>query len=212
MSERLLNIQKASEMLGVSQNTLRYWDESGKFEAVKTAGGHRRYRLRDIEDLQGIKHDDAPVKDKICLYCRVSSSDQKKKGDLDRQKSRVLDFCLKKKYNVVHSLSEVGSGMNDKRSKLRKLFTLVETKQITKVIVEHKDRLARFNFGVYESYFNSHGVVIEHMGDKRSKTYEQELVDDMISLMSSFSAKIYGKRSAENRRQRKLEKEKQTAG
>lgn len=71
---------------------------------------------------------------------------------------------------------------------------------ITKVVVEHKDRLTRFNFGVYERFFNSHGVVIECTEDKREKSYEQELVDDMISLMSSFSANFQktGKWSAEN--------------
>ena len=70
----------------------------------------------------------------------------------------------------------------------------------------HKDRLTRFNFGVYEVFFLSHGVTVEWVEDNKSKTYEQELVDDMISLMSSFSSKIYGKRSAENRKKRKLDK------
>jgi predicted site-specific integrase-resolvase len=96
--------------------------------------------------------------------------------------------------------------MSSNRPRLKQLFKLVEDHAITKVIVEHKDRLTRFNFGVYERFFLSHGVTIEWVDSNKSKTYEEELVDDMISLMSSFSSKIYGKRSAENRKKRKLEK------
>ncbi len=136
----------------------------------------------------------------------MSSHEQKQKGDLDRQKTRIMEYAVKKKYKVAHVLEDVGSGMGSNRARLKKLFDLVENHEITRVIVEHKDRLTRFNFGVYERYFHSHGVTIEYAEDVQSKTYEQELVDDMISLMSSFSAKIYGKRSAENRKRRKAEK------
>lgn len=205
--DKLVSISQAADMLGVSTKILRIWDGEGKVEAVRTAGGHRRYRLSEVEKLQGIQPvEQGEKKEVIAIYARVSSHEQKEKGDLARQKSRLVDYCLEKKYHVSHSLEDVGSGMSSSRTRLKRLFDLVEAHEITKVIVEHKDRLTRFNFGVYERYFNSHGVTIEYAEDKANKTYEQELVDDMISLMSSFSSKIYGKRSAENRRKRKLEK------
>lgn len=70
-------------------------------------------------------------------------------------------------------------------------FQLVSNHQITQVVVEHKDRLCRFNFGVYQKFFESHGVAIELIEEVLPKSYEAELVEDMLSLMASFSAKIY---------------------
>lgn len=205
--DKLVNISQASDMLGVSTKIMRQWDNEGKIPAVRTAGNHRRYRISDIEKLQGIKHEEAAEKKEvIAQYSRVSSHEQKAKGDLDRQTTRLTKYCVEKKYHVSHILEDVGSGMSATRPRLKRLFDLVESHEITKVVVEHKDRLTRFNFGVYERFFASHGVVIEWVDSVQGKTYEQELVDDMISLMSSFSSKIYGKRSAENRKKRKLEK------
>ena len=121
---------------------------------------------------------------------------------MDRQKARVLEHCVLKKYNVEYIFAEVGSGMSDSRPKLLRLFQLVINHEITRVVVEYKDRLTRFNFGIYQTFFESHGVTIECMEEALPKTYEAELVEDMISLMSSFSAKIYGKRSAERRKEK----------
>lgn len=207
--EKLISIGEAAEALGVSIKILRIWDRDGKLKPVRTSGGHRRYRLSDIERLQGLEPSNVESNvEVVAQYSRVSSHDQKEKGDLDRQTVRLTQYCADNGYKVGYVLTDVGSGMSNTRSKLKKLFTLVEEKKITKVVVEHKDRLTRFNYGVYERYFASHGVTIECVGRKANKTYEEELVDDMISLMSSFSARIYGKRSAENRKKRKLEKEK----
>lgn len=90
--------------------------------------------------------------------------------------------------------------MNDNRPKLKRLFHLVRSKLIERVVIEHKDRLTRFNFAYLDTFFSSHGVVIECMESVLPKSYEAELVEDILSLMASFSAKIYGKRSAERRK------------
>ncbi len=126
---------------------------------------------------------------------------------MERQLGRVLQYCVGKQYHVVETFEEVGSGMSDTRPKLLRLFKLVEEKKIDKVIVEHKDRLSRFMVEFLAAYFGSHGVEIEWMSEILGTTYEQELVSDILSLMASFSAKIYGKRSAENRRLKKLAEE-----
>jgi predicted site-specific integrase-resolvase len=205
--DKLVNVSRAAEMLGCSTKALRQWDKEGKVNPVRTAGGHRRYRLSDIEKLQGVVHEEVhkPYKEVVAQYSRVSSHEQKE-GDLDRQTARLTEHCAKKDYHVAHVLTDVGSGMSSNRSRLKRLFELVESHEITKVVIEHKDRLTRFNFGVYERFFASHGVTIEWMDSGQSKMYEQELVDDMVSLMSSFSSKIYGKRSAENEKKRKMAK------
>lgn len=207
--KKLLSIGKTAEILGVHIDTLREWDRDEKLVPVKTPGGHRRYRLEDIEAFCGEvadkKDDEKAVR--VVTYSRVSSHEQKQKGDLERQNGRVLAYCVKKKYQVVKSYEEVGSGMCDTRPKLHQLFKMVENKEVDKVIVEHKDRLTRFNFNFLSAFFASHSVKVEWteevLGNKR---YEDELVEDMLTLMSSFSNKIYGKRSAENRKKKKLEK------
>ena len=96
--------------------------------------------------------------------------------------------------------------MKDNRAKLRRLFKLIEQRKIDKVVVEHKDRLSRFMIGFLQDYFTSHDVEIEWMGEIIGSSYEQELVEDILSLMSSFSNRIYGRRSASNRKARKLAK------
>jgi predicted site-specific integrase-resolvase len=115
---------------------------------------------------------------------------------------RVSTHCTKKKYRVKDVLQEVGSGMSDTRPKLHRLIKLVNEHQVDVVVIEHKDRLCRFNFGLLESYFASHGVRIEWVRKTLGKSYEEELVSDILSLMSSFSARIYGKRSAANRKRK----------
>lgn len=93
----------------------------------------------------------------------------------------------------------------------RKAYWLVSNKEIDKVVVEHKDRLTRFNFEFLSQFFASHDVEIEWIGEVLGKTYEAELVEDMLSLMSSFSNRIYGRRSAEIRKQKKLLEQQQEA-
>jgi len=203
MMNRLLSIKEAAEMLGVNPKTLRRWESDNKIESQRTKGGHRRYLLSDVQGLQGIKDDE--IEKVVAVYCRVSSNEQKQKGDLDRQKGRMLDYCVSKKYNVEYVFSEVGSGMSDKRTKLLRLMDLSVDGKISKVIVEHKDRLARFNINYLKKFFESHDVQLEIVEETLPKTYEAELVEDMLSLISSFSSRIYGKRSAENRRKKKLD-------
>lgn len=204
--DKLIQIAQAAEILGVSQATLRTWDESGKLKSVKTEGGHRRYRQSDINAFMGHKEEVVPEEAKpVCTYARVSSHDQKQKGDLDRQSQRLSEFCAKKKYMVEHIIKDVGSGLSDTRSGLNRLFDLVLNKKISKVVVEHKDRLTRFQFNVLDKFFTSYGVEIECM-ESVSFNDEEELTNDIMMLMAVFSGRLYGRRSAKRRKEKKLEK------
>lgn len=93
--------------------------------------------------------------------------------------------------------------MSDSRSKLQALLRLARDQKISRIVIEHKDRLTRFNFSIYQTYFESHGVTVEWMEDVLPKSYESELVEDMLSLLASFSAKIYGRKSADRRKAKK---------
>lgn len=199
--EKALNIREAAELLGIHTVTIRRWEDQGKITSLRTPGGHRRYLPSELMRLRGEDPQQFDNENRVVVYCRVSSHGQK--PDLERQVGRVLGWCVEKSYHVTETLSEVGSGMSDGRPKLKKLFRLVEQRKCNKVVVEHKDRLCRFMFNFLNSYFESHGVKIEWVEDVLGKSYEDELVSDMLALMSSFSAKIYGKRSAANRAARK---------
>ena len=100
----------------------------------------------------------------------------------------------------------MGSGINDKRKGFVKLCKLVTEKKINKVVIEHKDRLTRFQYNLIEFFFNSYGVDIE-LTDKKEYTEQEELVNDMMMLIASFSGKVYSLRAQENRKKRKQKQE-----
>jgi predicted site-specific integrase-resolvase len=195
--EKLISINKASKLLGISDWSLRRYSEN-TIKPVLTEGGHRRYRLSDILKLQGVV--ETKEEQPVAIYCRVSTGDQKNKGDLTRQKERLVDYCVKNSLKIEHIFEEVGSGLNDKRKKLRELFTLVSTNKVSRVIIEHKDRLTRFNYNIFEHFINSYGVVIDCIETVLPKSFENELVTDILTIMSCYSAKIYGIRSHMNKK------------
>lgn len=180
MDKNILSISEAASLLGVSDETLRNWEREGKLTPFHTEGGHRRYYRADIERLAGIYVEPIKVSSgkRVAIYCRVSSHEQKTKGDLERQVGRMTTEALKRGYSIVAVFDEVGSGMNDNRKKLQKLFELVEKKEIDVVLIEHKDRLSRFCFNYLLSYFNSYGVRIEKVEEVMT---EIESNDEVLS-------------------------------
>lgn len=202
----LLNIKEASEYLNVHPDTLRRWDKEGKLVPVKTDGGHRRYQKETLDEFIGIHQKEIKeVALPVATYSRVSSHEQKAKGDLDRQSQRLSEYCANKKIVVGEIIKDVGSGLSDTRSGFVKLTKLVIEKKISKIIIEHKDRLTRFQFGFIERMFNSYGVEIVCV-EKVDVSEEEELVNDIMMLMASFSGKLYGKRSAKRRKNKKEDK------
>jgi excisionase family DNA binding protein len=193
MSEKLLTLQEACRRLGVHPNTLRKWDRQGKIRVVRTVGGRRRIPESELERLMGFVKPD--VSKKAVIYVRVSSHDQKQKGDLEEQKQSLLNYAKSKGYEVTAVLEDVASGLNENRKSLSKLFGLVEERRIGVVVVAFKDRLTRFGFSYLERYFSSHGVRIEAVNGEEPKDAYQELIEDLIALVSSFAGKLYGLRS-----------------
>ena len=203
--DKLLTLKETEQLLNVSKSTLQRWDNSGKLIALRTEGGHRRYKQSDIERLIGEnKNEDTNDSDGIIVatYARCSTPDQKAHGDIDRQSSMIFEYCTKKKYKVEYIIKDMGSGLNDKRKGFIKLCNLVVSGKINKVVIEHKDRLTRFQYNLIEFFFNSYGVEIELL-DKKEYTEQEELVNDMMMLIASFSGKVYSLRAQENRKKRK---------
>lgn len=201
MNNGLLSIRKAAEYLDVTEDCLRKWEKGGKITPLKTAGGHRRYKREDLDRLVGIESDDEAKKVCCATYARVSSNEQKQKGDLDRQSQRLSEYCAKNNIMVTHIIKDVGSGLNDNRSGFIRLTDLIIAGKVNKLVVEHKDRLTRFQFKFIKKMFESYGCeVIVVNGADVSDT--EELAADMMSLLASFSGRFYGKRSAERRKKK----------
>lgn len=202
---KLLTLKETETLLNVSKSTLQRWDKSGKLKALRTEGGHRRYKESEILKLIGIEETDGEDKQNsviVATYARCSTSDQKSHGDIDRQSERLVEYSVKHKYKIEHIIKDMGSGLNDKRKGFVKLCKLVIDKKINKIIIEHKDRLTRFQYNLIEMFFNSYGVEIE-LVDKKEYTEQEELVNDMMMLIASFSGRLYSARAKENSKKRK---------
>lgn len=202
---KMLNITQASQYLNVSDDTLRLWDKNGKLKPLKTVGGHRRYRKEDLDKFLGLSEEIIEdIIDSTVTYARVSSNEQKQKGDLDRQSQRLSEYCAKKGWRVTHIIKDVGSGLNDNRSGFIRLTDMVLNKKVNKLVVEHKDRLTRFQFNFIKKIFESYGCEVIVI-DGVDVSNEEELATDIMSLMASFSGKFYGRRSAERQKKKKTE-------
>ena len=195
--DKLYSISKTADILGVSQKTLRVWDKQNKLIPVLTSGGHRRYKESDINTFIGIDPISNDNKEICVIYARVSSQKQKTSGDLDRQSQRLSEYCAKHNLYVEHIIKDVGSGLNDKRIGFNQLTNLVITGKVNKVIIEHKDRLTRFQFNFIKKIFKTFGVDIIVIDDKDEISDIEELTRDIMSLLACFSVKYYGKRSLE---------------
>ena len=195
--DKLYNISKTAEILDVTPKTLRIWDKENKLKPVLTSGGHRRYKESDINKILGIEETQVEKKEVCVTYSRVSSQKQKVSGDLDRQSQRLSEYCAKHNLYVEYIIKDCGSGLNDKRSGFVQLTALVIKGKVNKVIVEHKDRLTRFQYNFIEKMYKVFGCEIIAVDDKEDVSDAEELTRDLVAILASFSGKYYGRRSLE---------------
>jgi predicted site-specific integrase-resolvase len=179
-----VSIKKAAEELGVHQTTLRRWEATGKINVERTARGHRRY---DLAALKGV----APVslhRHTVC-YARVSSHDQKE--DLVRQSSVLESFCAAQgwTYEIVQDL---GSGLNYQKKGLKKLIKMICSGAINRLVITHKDRLMRFGSELIFSLCESFGIEVVIINAKEESSFEDDLVQDVLEIITVFSARLYG--------------------
>ena len=193
--DKLYSISKTAEILDVTAKTLRIWDKENKLKPVLTSGGHRRYKESDINKILGIEEIQDEKKEVCATYARVSSQKQKVSGELDRQSQRLSEFCAKHNLYVEYIIKDCGSGLNDKRSGFVHLTDLVIKGKVNKVIVEHKDRLTRFQYNFIEKMFGSYGCEIIAVDDKEDVSDAEELTRDLMALLASFSGKYMEEKS-----------------
>lgn len=142
--------------------------------------------LIDVE----IKQDKSDFK--TAVYARVSSSENR--TNLDTQAQRLTEYCICRGYKIDKVVKEVGSGLNDKRPKLESLLTDISVKRI---VVEHKDRLCRFGLNYIEKLLEMDGRCIEIVNN--TETDEQDIIQDFVSIITSFCARLYGKRRSKRK-------------
>lgn len=190
MKDEFITTKKAKEILQVTTKTLRIWDKEGKIRTVRTPSNIRRYNLKDVQNIVSYGSP-SEAKEKIC-YCRVSS--RKQMDDLERQK----DF-FKHKFPTHKLVTDVGSGINWKRKGLKTILDKAMHGDISEVVVAHRDRLCRFAFELLEWIFKRNGVKLLVLNEEKEHSSDQELADDILSIIHVYSCRKMGKRRYKNK-------------
>jgi len=195
-AERLLRPKEACQRLGISYPTLARWVKEGKIRAVRTAGG--KYRIPESEVRRIAEGLPASKEVRAVIYARVSPS---QRGDLEGQVQYLRQYCSSRGYRVVDMLSDVASGLKADRKGLLRLLEYVTNRQVDVVVVTYRDRLTRFGLEYLEYFFRQYGVRVEAALGDEPRDSHQELVEDMVEVVSSLAGRLYGVRS---RRRREL--------
>jgi len=190
-----LSSNTVSKKLGVTAQTLRNWDKQGKLKpAFIKSNGYRYYALDDILSFTQTRKTKKELN--VIGYARVSS--EKQIDDLDRQIEN-LNQVLKEKYTSFEIISDIGSGINYTKPGLRKLIEKINKKEVDLIIVLYKDSLVRFGFELIEYFAKLNNVSIEILDKRINKTTEQELVEDLVQIITVFSCKLQGKRKGKTK-------------
>lgn len=197
MDEEYLSTKETRKILGVTTPTLRRWAEAGKVRFRKTPNDTMLYNKKDIFDIAGKS---LPVKtQRKIVYCRVSS--RKQMDDLERQKN-----FFKSKYPDYDVVSDIGSGLNWKRTGLKTILESAMSGDVSEVVVAHRDRLCRFGFELIEFIFEKNNVKLTVLNsDDREVSIDEELSDDIMSIIHVYSCRKMGRRRYSNNESKEIE-------
>ena len=191
MEKRLVKIGEAAAMIGSTPAALRKWEATGeRLPARKTKGGTRYYA---VTDLLALGDADAPT----IGYARVSSHDQK--ADLVRQGELLETFCAAKGWRFA-VISDLGSGMNYRKKGLKRLLEMILRRQMRRLVLTHKDRLLRFGAELVFTLCEIQSIEIVIINKGSEPTFEEELAQDVLKIITVFSARLYGARSHKHRK------------
>jgi predicted site-specific integrase-resolvase len=197
--DSMFTISQAANIIGVCEKSLRRWENQGIITPNRTPGNHRRYTMdmihKIIQPIKNNKEINNKEQKVTVVYSRVSSHDQKNNGDLERQEQDNIKFCKENNYKNIIAIKDTASGLNTKRTGLKKLIQLIKKNKCAHVIITYRDRLTRFGYEYLQELFNVFGVSIIETKNTKNKTVQEELVNDMMSLIACFSGRLYGMRS-----------------
>lgn len=190
----LMSIGKFAKELGVTPEHVRTMHRTG--EVIPARISEKGTRYYSEEQLRELKNSRTPQREeKVVAYCRVSTKSQK--DELEKQVENVKSYMYAKGYSF-EVITDIGSGINYKNKGLQELITLINSNQVTKVVVLHKDRLVGFGFELIQLLCDLHDVKIEII-DNSEQSNEEELTDDLIEIITVFANKLYGSRSKKTR-------------
>lgn len=198
---------KANEvlkLLNITRPTLCSYVKRGYIKAVKTPTGMFNYDEDSVLAFIGLKKKKNNTK--IVSYSRVSTQSQK--NQLTEQTNQLYNYCISKGLDLNEQISDIKSGMSFERKGFQNLLTQVIQGKVKLVVIENKDRLVRFGYEIIEGIFKYYGTTILVVNEEiDNKSYEQELTEDLISVIHYFTAKSYSHRRALNKLKRELENE-----
>ena len=192
---RLLSIKQTANQLGVSVSTLRRWDETGVLVAQRTPKGHRRYDLSKINP--NLTRNKVEQQRKTIAYARVSSHDQK--PDLQRQIEMLKLYCSSQGWSF-EVVSDLGSGMKYHKQGLKRLLDDILDNKIDRLVLTHKDRLLRFGAELVFALCEARQVEVVIINQGENLSFEEELAQDVLEIITVFSARLYGSRSKKNKK------------
>ena len=194
---REIKLSVYARKLGISYRTAHRWFKAGKIPGYQADTGAIIVTDPLVVTIPATRPQ------KAAIYTRVSAAENK--GNLEDQARRLSDYCAAKGYQVVAVVKEIGSGVNDTRPKLLKLLT---DPTITLIVVEHKDRLTRFGFNYIERLLAMQGRQIEVInpstgsGQALAENGKEDLIQDFVSIVTSFCARLYGQRRSRRKTER----------
>ena len=189
---RFIKIGEAARLLGITVQTLRRWEQEGSFlPDRKSEGGTRYYAL---DRIIGVKPSE---NDLTIAYARVSSHDQKK--DLETQAQLLTQYCAAKGWQF-EVIQDLGSGMNYRKKGLKRLFELILERNIKRLVLTHKDRLLRFGSELIFAMCEAREIEVVMINKGQELSFEEELAQDVLEIITVFSARLYGSRSRKNQK------------
>lgn len=176
-------------LLGISVKTLQRWDRDGILKANRTPTNRRYYTYDQYLQFKGIQVEN-DIRDTV-IYARVSTRNQK--DDLQDQVAFLKTFCNAKGIIVNQCIQDFGSGLNYNRKKWNKLLEEVMENKIKTIVITDKDRFIRFGYDWFEKFcmkFNTNIIIVNN----ETLSPNEELVQDIISILHVFSCRLYGLR------------------
>lgn len=187
-----MSVAQAATYVGRKVKTLQRMERQGKLiPASRTASNRRVYTVDQLDAFLGLKREKR-VPTRIVSYCRVSSSAQR--PDLRNQRAVLEEFCAARGLAGVEFVEEVGGGMNFKRPRFLEIVDAIGEDRVKILVIAHKDRLCRFGFEWFERFASKHGCEVLVLNQERLSP-EQEMVQDLLSIVHTFSARLYGLRN-----------------
>lgn len=195
-----MKAKEVLKILNITRPTLSKYLKIGKVKVLNTINGQHIYDDESIYALIGLKN--KKTKRMNVIYSRVSNPP---KRYAEEQANRVLNFCTNSGIRIDRQILDVKSGMNFKRDGLGELIQMIVKGQVELVVIENKDRLCRFGFDLFEEFCKFYKTKILVVNDLSDKSYEQELTEDLISIIHYFAMKSHSHRRKLNRLQRDIE-------